>query len=137
MSARWHPSDRQRSNRDGVFGRPRQRQTRREAGTQSYGLLTVRGGTDKAARLPKGWTGPVSKLGLPGFREEARIVFCASFSDRCSRFTFGFVPHWPFRTRSTLLPASQLLTNRLRLKCTAARLESLHRMAGKLRPDLS
>src|SRR5262245_17669415 len=48
---------------------PRQWQTRREAGTQSYGLLTVRGGTDKAARLPKGWTGPVSTL---GFRASAR-----------------------------------------------------------------
>src|SRR5713226_8028983 len=79
MSARWHPSDRQRSNRDGVFGRPRQRQTRREAGTQSYGLLTVRGGTDKAARLPKGWTGPESMLGLPGIRKDARIFFCARF----------------------------------------------------------
>src|SRR5580692_9724555 len=64
-------------NRDGVFGRPRQRQTRREAGTQSYGLLTVRGGTDKAARLPKGWTGPVSTLGFPGFRKEARIFLRA------------------------------------------------------------
>src|SRR5437899_1522482 len=43
---------------DGALGRPRQRQTRRETGAQSDGLLTVRGGTDKAARLPKGWTGP-------------------------------------------------------------------------------
>src|SRR5262249_898831 len=43
---------------------PRQGQTRREAGTQSYGLLSVRGGTVKAARLPKGWTGPESKSGV-------------------------------------------------------------------------
>src|SRR5580692_4302281 len=64
-------------NRDGVFGRPRQRQTRREAGTQSYGLLTVRGGTDKATRLPQGWTGPVSMLGLPGIRKDVRFFFCA------------------------------------------------------------
>src|SRR5207245_11277328 len=57
------------------FSRPRQRQPRREAGTQSYGLLTARGGADKAARLPKGWTGPVSMSGRPGFRKEARIFF--------------------------------------------------------------
>src|SRR5215472_10853216 len=67
---------------DGAIGRPRQRQTRREAGTQSYGLLTVRGGTDKAARLPKGWTGPVSKSGLrasarkPGFFCPLSLVTC-------------------------------------------------------------
>src|SRR5438477_42504 len=30
---------------EGTLGHPRQWQTRREAGTQSYGLLTVRGGT--------------------------------------------------------------------------------------------
>jgi hypothetical protein len=56
---------------------PRKRQTRREAGTQSCGLLSVRGGTVKAARLPKGWTGPVSKSGRPGPRKRARIVLRA------------------------------------------------------------
>src|ERR1700683_3374971 len=71
------PDPAHEGSEDGAFGRPRQRQTRREAGTQSYGLLTVRGGTDKAARLPKGWTGPVSMLGLPGLRKESRIIFCA------------------------------------------------------------
>src|SRR5208283_182778 len=70
---------------------PRQRQTRREAGTQSYGLLTVlRGGQFKAARLPKGWTGPVSMLGGPGFRKEARIFLCAELWDRFST--------WPEQT---------------------------------------
>src|SRR5947199_135314 len=49
----------------------------RATATQSYGLLTVRGGTDKAARLPKGWTGPVSMLGLPGIRKDARIFLRA------------------------------------------------------------
>src|SRR6516162_3511757 len=70
-------------------------QTRREAGTQSYGLLTVLGGTDKAARLPKGWTGPVSMLGCPGFRKGARIFFgphresIAQFSVFRSPFLFS------------------------------------------------
>src|SRR5262245_3030946 len=32
-----------------------------------WALNRPEGGTDKAARLPKGWTGPVSKSGRPGF----------------------------------------------------------------------
>src|SRR5437764_3759562 len=43
-----------------------------------WALNRPEGGTDKAARLPKGWTGPVSMLGFPGFRKEARIFLCAS-----------------------------------------------------------
>ncbi len=50
-------------------GYPRQWQTRREAGTQSYGLLTARGGADKAARLPKGWTGPEKYAWFPGLQK--------------------------------------------------------------------
>jgi hypothetical protein len=35
------------------------------------GLNRSEGGPDKAARLPKGWTGPVSMSGNPG--EETRL----------------------------------------------------------------
>jgi hypothetical protein len=40
------------------------------------GSIPSEGGRFIAARLPKGWTGPVSKSGTPGFRKEARF-FCA------------------------------------------------------------
>ena len=40
---------------------------------QTGWLLAVLGGTDKITRLRKGWTGPNSKLGAPGFLREARI----------------------------------------------------------------
>ena len=33
-----------------------------------WALNRPEGGADKAARLPKGWTGPVSMSGRPGFR---------------------------------------------------------------------
>jgi hypothetical protein len=56
-------------------GRSRKRQTHREVGTQSYGLFTVRGGTVKAARLPKGWTGPVDSSGAPRISQEIRGFF--------------------------------------------------------------
>jgi hypothetical protein len=39
------------------------------------GSYPSEGGRFKAARLPKGWTGPVSMSGFPGFRKEARIFF--------------------------------------------------------------
>jgi hypothetical protein len=45
-----------------------------------WALNRPEGGTDKAARLPKGWTGPVSTLGAPGFRKEARIFFARCFN---------------------------------------------------------
>src|SRR5438874_10200623 len=71
---------------------PRQWQTRREAGTQSYGLLTARGGADKAARLPKGWTGPRTYAWPPGHRKVARLFLRAEL--RKSRQLFLGLIRW-------------------------------------------
>src|SRR5262249_14648584 len=41
------------------------------------GLNRSEGGADKAARLPKGWTGPVSTLGTGVAERLPRLFFCA------------------------------------------------------------
>src|SRR5262245_52600670 len=41
------------------------------------GFFRSEGGTVKAARLPKGWTGPVSMLGTRGGVTPAPCYFCA------------------------------------------------------------
>src|SRR5438105_10883509 len=47
-------------------------------GRKAMGSYPSEGGRFKAARLPKGWTGPVSMSGCPGVRKDTRIFFCAS-----------------------------------------------------------
>src|SRR6516162_5086592 len=42
-----------------------------------WALTRPEGGTDKAARLPKGWTGPVRRLGRPGLSRERPGFFYA------------------------------------------------------------
>jgi len=39
------------------------------------GSYPSEGGRFKAARLPKGWTGPESKSGRPGVRKDTRTYF--------------------------------------------------------------
>src|SRR4029078_1019355 len=45
-------------------------------GRKAMGLNRSEGGTDKAARLPKGWTGPVSKSGTQAAKA-AWVFLCA------------------------------------------------------------
>ncbi len=44
-----------------------------QGGAQSYGLFPVLVGRIEAARLPKGWTGPVRLLGKPALRKKGRL----------------------------------------------------------------
>src|SRR5439155_2716573 len=46
-----------------------------DRGRKAMGSLPSRGGTDKAARLPKGWTGPVGMLGHPDLWIGVRVFF--------------------------------------------------------------
>jgi hypothetical protein len=62
-------------------------------GTFNVGFFRSEGGTVKAARLPKGWTGPVSMLGTRGGIKPAPCYFAHSTSqphtstNRCTRQT--------------------------------------------------
>src|SRR5579871_2507291 len=42
---------------------PRQRQTRRKAGTQSHGPVAIPPGFRRVARLPNGWTASIDTVG--------------------------------------------------------------------------
>src|ERR1700682_4566334 len=53
-------------------------------GRKALGLDRSAGGTDKAARLPKGWTGPASTSGIRASLE-ARIFYALGGKRQCIR----------------------------------------------------
>ncbi len=63
-------------------------------GRKAEGLTRSEGGADKAAKLPKGWTGPKSKLGIRA-SSEARIIFFLFQISSCAStiHTLAFLVH--------------------------------------------
>src|SRR5262245_65731335 len=53
------------------------------------GLNRSEGGTDKAARLPKGWTGPVSKSGTQAAKA-AWVFLCADMNGVFAAWSLHF-----------------------------------------------
>src|SRR5947209_17906257 len=80
-------------------------------GRKAMGLNRSEGGTDKAARLPKGWTGPVSKSGTQAAKA-AWVIFCAR-TNRPPHAAPCFDPASTGFVSSRLFVSSHLVSSRL------------------------